>query len=85
MYKISLSEKVIADMVFFGTSEPKILLKIVQPFDSVMKTPFTGIGEPEALKHKLKGFWSRGIDREHRLVYHVKDETVFITQCRFHY
>ena len=44
-----------------------------------------GIGKPEPLKGNLKGWWSRRITQEHRLVYRVKDDTLVIMQCRFHY
>lgn len=44
-----------------------------------------GIGKPEALRHDLAGFWSRRIDQEHRLVYRVRDGTIEIVACRFHY
>lgn len=39
----------------------------------------------EPLKHQFSGFWSRRIDREHRLVYQVENNQLFIAQCRFHY
>lgn len=50
-----------------------------------MKTPSSGLGKPEALKHSLTGYWSRRIDREHRLVYRVEGETLFVVSCRYHY
>ncbi|MEJ2055989.1 MAG: Txe/YoeB family addiction module toxin, partial [Calditrichaceae bacterium] len=37
------------------------------------------------LKHKYKGFWSRRIDKEHRLIYSVKDNKIHIAKCRFYY
>lgn len=40
------------------------------------RTPFEGTGKPEALKHDLKGYWSRRINDEHRLVYRVEDRFV---------
>ena len=49
------------------------------------RDPFQGLGKPEPLKGSLAGFWSRRIDREHRLVYAVKDGTIVVLQCRFHY
>jgi toxin YoeB len=49
------------------------------------RSPFTGTGKPEALKHELKGCWSRRIDHEHRLVYKVTDEQIVILACRYHY
>ena len=51
----------------------------------ISRTPFSGIGKPEPLKHKYKGFWSRRIDSEHRLIYKVKDDEILIAKCRFHY
>jgi toxin YoeB len=47
--------------------------------------PHKGTGKPEALKNELRGFWSRRINHEHRLVYQVQGETLFIAACRFHY
>jgi toxin YoeB len=44
-----------------------------------------GIGKPEELRHDLASFWSRRIDREHRLVYRVRDGAIEIVACRFHY
>ena len=44
-----------------------------------------GIGQPEALKHNLQGWFSRCIDEENRLVYRVIENTVEIAQCKGHY
>ncbi len=85
MYKISLSKQAIEDMVYFAKNEPKTLAKIAQLFESISKTPFEGIGKPEALKHDFKGFWSRRITNEHRLVYYIDKDSVVIAKCRFHY
>ncbi len=49
------------------------------------ETPFEGLGAPEPLKYELSGWWSRRINREHRLVYRVERETLVILQCRYHY
>ena len=49
------------------------------------RNPFSGIGKPEALKYKYKGFLSRRIDSEHRLIYQIKDDEIRIAKCRFHY
>lgn len=50
-----------------------------------LRHPFEGTGKPEPLKGDLSGFWSRRIDREHRLVYRVKEGTLEILACRYHY
>ncbi len=84
MYKISLNNEAITDMAYFAEKEPKVLAKIAKLFESISKTPFKGIGKPEPLKHNLKGYWSRRITDEHRLVYTVEKDNVIITQCRLH-
>ena len=53
--------------------------------ENIMQTPHSGLGKPEPLKYDLSGYWSRRIDREHRLVYKVDEETLYIASCRFHY
>jgi toxin YoeB len=50
-----------------------------------LRHPFEGTGKPEPLKGDLSGFWSRRIDREHRVVYRVKDGALEILACRYHY
>ena len=51
----------------------------------VQRTPFTGIGKPEALKHQLSGYWSRRITEEHRLVYAVEENQIVVIAARYHY
>lgn len=64
--------------------------KIKELLRDIRASPFQGIGKPEPLKHSLKGYRSRRITGEHRLVYKVEgkkgvDQKCFILQCRFHY
>ena len=49
------------------------------------KNPFDGIGKPEPLKANLKGYWSRRINDEHRLVYKVTEEQIIVVACKYHY
>jgi len=65
--------------------EGKILMKINLMIKEIQRTPFQGIGNPEPLKVDLAGFWSRRIDREHRLVYQVFDHEILIYSCKYHY
>ncbi|MBE0637094.1 MAG: Txe/YoeB family addiction module toxin [Bacteroidales bacterium] len=69
------------DYLYWQTTDKKIneLLK------DISRHPFTGLGKPEPLRHKYKGFWSRRIDGEHRLIYQVKNDEILIAKCRFHY
>lgn len=65
--------------------QPKMLKRINRLITECLRTPFEGIGKPEALKGDLQGFWSRRIDEEHRLVYYVTDTRITIAQCKYHY
>ena len=85
MRTITLSPEVLTQLEHWKTADPKVLSKIVALFIEIAAHPFTGTGKPEPLKHALKGKWSRRITQEHRLVYEVKEETVWIISCRFHY
>lgn len=78
------------DFQYWLETDPETALKIKELIKAIRKTPFSGIGKPEPLKYDLKGFWSRRITQEHRLVYKVSgkkgvDQKCFIIQCRFHY
>ncbi len=43
------------------------------------------IGNTEALKHSLSGYWSRRINDEHRIVYKVSHNKLLIAQLRYYY
>lgn len=62
-----------------------ITKKIFELIESIKETPFDGIGKPEQLKHQLTGYWSRRINAEHRMVYKVIDQIVYITSLKGHY
>jgi toxin YoeB len=61
--------------------------KIEKIFLELSHTPYTGIGNPEALKYELSGFWSRIINQKDRIIYKVKEEivTVFVISVMGHY
>ena len=73
------------DYLYWQTQDKKILKRINQLIKDINREPFKGIGKPEPLKGNLSGFWSRRIDDEHRLIYSVEDNSVFIFSCRNHY
>ena len=73
------------DYLYWQATDRKILKRINQLIEAVMREPFAGIGKPEPLKHQLTGFWSRRIDSQHRLVYAVQDDVLLVAQCRDHY
>lgn len=78
------------DFEYWLEIDPGTAVRIKELLKSVKQNPFQGIGKPEPLKHDLKGYWSRRITSEHRLVYRVTgtkgdDQRCIIIQCRFHY
>ncbi|GJQ64710.1 MAG: toxin YoeB [Melioribacteraceae bacterium] len=73
------------DYLYWQKNDKKLVKRINELLKDISRTPFTGLGKPEPLKHKYKGYWSRRIDHEHRLIYKVTDDSILIAKCRFHY
>ena len=73
------------DYVYWRQTDKQLLKRINELIKDCLRSPFDGIGKPEALKANLRGFWSRRITDEDRLVCKVDDERILIIQCRFHY
>ena len=74
------------DLEFWRSSGNSIVLKrIRQLLEAIQQDPFVGIGKPEPLKHNYRGYWSRRIDEEHRLIYQVREDEIRIVKCRYHY
>lgn len=73
------------DYLYWQLNDKKKLKRINQLIKDLSRNHFDGLGDPEPLKHNWSGYWSRRIDREHRLVYKVEKDTIFIAQCRYHY
>ena len=73
------------DYLYCQKTNKKIADKINSLIKDISRTPFSGLGKPEPLKYDLAGFWSRRIDREHRLVYRIEDHNILIYSCRYHY
>jgi len=88
--KIEFTEHGWEDFEYWIETDNAIVKKIKELIKSIRANPFKGLGKPEPLKHVLKGFWSRRITQEHRLVYKVsgkrgEDQKCSIIQCRYHY
>lgn len=83
--RIIFESSAFEDFTEWTVSDKKIYRKIVELIKDINRSPFDGLGKPEPLKHELSGFWSRRIDREHRLIYQVTDEAIVIIACKYHY
>ncbi len=73
------------DYLYWQKTNKKYVKRINDLLKDISRTPFTGISKSEPLKYKYKGFWSRRIDKEHKLIYAVKDDEILIAKGRFHY
>lgn len=83
--KLVFSEQAWEDYQYWVRNDRRILKRINILIQDIQRTPFSGIGKPEALKHGLSGYWSRRINDEHRIVYKIKNDAVWIVQVRYHY
>lgn len=70
---------------YWQQNDKKMLKKLNALIQECLRTPYSGTGQPEALKNEFSGWWSRRITREHRLVYRVEGDALVIAQCRYHY
>jgi toxin YoeB len=83
--KITWTSTAWEDYIYWQSSDKKKLKRINLLIKATLRAPFTGIGNPEPLKHDLQGFWSRRIDGEHRFVYSFNEKNLVIVACRYHY
>lgn len=79
------SDQAWEDYQYWVNNDRKILRKINELLRDIERNSHSGIGKPEPLKHDLEGFWSRRITEEHRLIYSIEDESIYIAKCRKHY
>ncbi|PKG44205.1 Txe/YoeB family addiction module toxin [Psychroflexus sp. MES1-P1E] len=73
------------DYLYWQKVDKKLLKRVNVLIKSCRRTPFEGIGKPEALKGDLQGYWSRRITTEHRLVYKYENDQLWIAACRYRY
>ncbi|MBK6707020.1 MAG: Txe/YoeB family addiction module toxin [Sphingomonadales bacterium] len=87
--KLVFSEHAWQQYLYWQEHDTKLLIRINGLIEECRRHPFNGTGKPEALSGNLAGWWSRRIDREHRLVYRVSGkadaQALEIAQCRYHY
>jgi len=71
--------------LYWQEKDKNMLKRVNVLIKDILKSPFDGIGKPEALKFDLAGKWSRRINDEHRLIYKVDTNQIVIFECRYHY
>ncbi|OYW89861.1 MAG: addiction module protein [Caulobacterales bacterium 32-67-6] len=77
------------DYLHWQKTDANVLARVNGLIKECMRTPFQGTGKPEPLRGDLKGWWSRRITLEDRLVYRVSGagaaQQLEIAQCRYPY
>ena len=73
------------DYLYWQKTDKKRVKRINLLVKDIQRSPFEGIGKPEPLKHALSGYWSRRINDEHRIIYKVDSDSLYISQLRYHY
>lgn len=83
------TEKAWSQYLHWQETDPGTCEKLNNLIKECKRSPFQGLGKPEPLKDKLKGYWSRRLTLEDRVVYRVTGkgdaQQLEIVQCRFHY
>ncbi len=83
--KIIFDKLAIKELAEWKSLNQQIYERIVKLIKDIQINPFTGIGKPEPLKYDKQGYWSRRINKEHRLVYKITENSIIIASCKFHY
>ncbi len=74
------------DYLYWQKNDKKNVNRINKLLESIEREGYSkGIGKPEPLKHNLSGYCSRRITDEHRMIYRVQDNDIFIASCKDHY
>jgi toxin YoeB len=82
---ISFTPQAWEDCQFWQNTDTRTLKRIRLLIQDIQRSPYAGIGKPEALRYNLSGYWSRRITEEHRIVYKQFEHGVTFVQMRFHY
>ena len=87
--KLIWADRAWEDYLYWYASDPNTFERLNTLINECRRNPFKGTGKPEPLRESLKGWWSRRINVNDRLVYRVSgkppDQFLDIAQCRFHY
>jgi toxin YoeB len=85
MMKLIFSEHAREDYLYWQRVDKRVVKRINDMIRATQRDPFAGIGKPEPLRHGLSGYWSRRINEEHRMVYKILADSLYIPQLRYHY
>ena len=82
---LCFSQEAWEDYLYWQRTNSQTLKRINNLIRETARDPHAGIGKPEQLRGGLAGYWSRRIDREHRIVYKATEDKLYLLQLRYHY
>lgn len=85
MRELLFMPKALGDLGWWIQNDIKQLKKIYSLLEDCSRSPFKGLGQPEPLKSNYKGYWSRRINLEHRIVYKVEPNRIVVVSVHGHY
>jgi len=85
MRDIAFQPDAFNEFIEISKEDKNLFKKIVNVIFETQRNPFSGLSKPGPLKHNYKGYWSRHITDEHRLVYKVTESSIIIISCKYHY
>ena len=84
--EVIYKDEALLDLKYWKKSGNKqVQKKITELITDIIQHPETGTGKPERLKHELSGLWSRHINEEHRIIYTVIEDVLYVASLRGHY
>jgi toxin YoeB len=85
--KITFSEDSFEQFTDWQQRDKKVFKRIKELLADIQRNGHVGMGRPEQLRHQYTGWWSRRIDREHRLIYQIDEQAdaIIVLSCQYHY
>lgn len=83
--RLEFKPQAFEDLQYWVQYDAKMAKRLLRLIEETQRDPFRGTGKPEPLRGELSGWWSKRIDREHRLIYRVDGDRLIIAQAKGHY
>ena len=85
MRTVAFHAEAFEDFTRWAQDDPSMFQRIARMLGECAREPFKGIGKAEPLKNQLRGYWSRRLGDQHRLVYKVTQDSIIVASCKYHY
>jgi len=88
-FRLEIDDFAKRDIVeIYKSGDKATIKKLEKIIIELSEHPTIGIGNPEALKYDLSGFWSRRLNKKDRLIYEIieePDKLVVVISALGHY